>query len=70
MKTLEVQVGDTTVEVSHGGDHPEHYLWIRVAGGALCFLGVLTPGMTRGDVKRMALAHPQVAGRTGSHATN
>ena len=50
--------GGVTVERNAG--HPENYLWI-IVGGRRFFLGVLTPGMTRADVKRMALAHPQLA---------
>lgn len=40
--------------VERSKEHPEHYLWIRV-GGRLFFLGVLVKGMTRGDVRRLAI---------------
>lgn len=48
-----------SVFVERNEGHPENYLWILV-GGQRFFLGVLTPGMTRADVKRMALDHPQL----------
>lgn len=53
----------TTIELTHAGrhalvyrgnGHPEQYLYIECAG-ATFFLGVLEPGMTRGDVRRIAV---------------
>lgn len=43
----------TVVEKSR--EHPENYLWIRVAG-KLFFLGVLVKGMTRRTVRSTAIA--------------
>lgn len=43
-----------TATVTKNQGHPEYYLWIDVAGGGHYFLGVLEPGMTRADVRRMA----------------
>lgn len=40
--------------VRRGDAHPEQYLYIDCDGKTF-FLGVLEPGMTRGDVKRMAV---------------
>lgn len=46
-------------------DHPETYLWLY-RGEERFFLGVLVPGMTRGDVKRLALKHPALTGASES----
>lgn len=50
-----------SVVIELGVGHPENYLWLIIDGRRF-FLGVRTPGMTRGDVKRMALVHPQLNG--------
>lgn len=59
MKSIELPGGAT---VERGESHPDNYLWI-IVGGRRFFLGVRTPGMTRADVKRMALRHPQLEDR-------
>lgn len=50
------------VTVQQNEGHPEQYLWIFV-GERRFFLGSLTRGMTRGDVRAMARRwmdeHPQ-----------
>jgi hypothetical protein len=48
----ELQVGGAIVRKSEG--HPSGYLFITTADGKEFFLGNLLPGMTRGDVKKMA----------------
>lgn len=49
--SAELRVGEAIVRKSQG--HPSGYLFIYLKGEEY-FLGVLTPGMTRGDVKKMA----------------
>ena len=49
------------VAVQRHSGHPEQYLYIECDGGTF-FLGVLEPGMTRGDVKRLATSW--LSGRT------
>lgn len=43
-----------TAAVRRGTGHPDQYLYVE-CDGRTYFLGVLEPGMTRGDVKRLAL---------------
>lgn len=62
MKELRISA---TVRVQRNEGHPENYLFL-IVGGRRFFLGVLTPGMTRADVKRMALAHPQLSVSRGA----
>lgn len=42
------------VRVWREESHPDRYVWIAVEG-ATYFLCVLIPGMTRGDVRRLAV---------------
>lgn len=53
--TLEVRYRGGRAIVRKNDGHPEEHLWIDVDGRTF-FLGILEKGMTRGDVKRMALA--------------
>ena len=50
------------VTVRQNDGHPEHYLWLNVRDKTF-FLGTLQAGMTRGDVRNLAVkwlkAHPQ-----------
>ena len=51
--SLQVRWRNLTATVRRNEGHPEGYLWIFVEEKRY-FLGVLTPGMTRGDVRAMA----------------
>lgn len=53
MKELTVRQDQTVAIVRQNDGHPEAYLFIHL-GPAQYFLGVLVPGMTRGDVRQMA----------------
>jgi hypothetical protein len=49
-----VQIGARTLVVTKNDKHPEEYLYVTLEEKKF-FLGVLEKGMTRGDVKRMAV---------------
>lgn len=52
--TLAIETGGQRATVRRDAGHPEQYLYVDCEGGTY-FLGVLEPGITRGDVRRMAL---------------
>ena len=52
--TLEVIHRDVRAVVRKNGGHPDCYLFIEVDGKTF-FLGNRLPGITRGDVRRMAI---------------
>ena len=51
---LVIEDGGRRATVRRGADHPEQYLYLEVEDRTY-FLAVLEPGMTRGDVRRIAV---------------
>lgn len=52
-KPIEIDWRGQPVVVRRNDKHPEEHLWIDIEGKTF-FLGILTPGMTRREVRALA----------------